>query len=179
MAVQVKRKTLIGAVTLACAFAVFPLHAQVATAPEAKAAFLLNFVKFTTWPESVAPDGADLILCVVGDERVVVALDEVTHGQRIDGRGIVVVALDDRDDVLRCHLLYVSGLRGDREQSLVDATRGRPILTASDSSTFMGRGGVAAFHIAGGRMKFSVNPSAAQRAHLRSWCWACWRGSDS
>ena len=73
----------------------------------------------------------------------------------------------DQDDVSRCHLVYASGLPADREQSLVEATRGRPILTASDSSTFMKRGGVVAFYIAGGRMKFSVNPSAAGRAQLR------------
>ena len=161
------RFTLVGAVTLACAFAALPLQAQVASAPELKAAFLLNFVKFTTWPASVSPDGADLTMCVVGDGRVVVALDEVTQGQRVDGRDIVVVALADYDDVRRCQLLYASGLPADREQSLVEATRGRPILTASDSSTFMKRGGVAAFHNVGGRMKFSVNPLAAERAQLR------------
>jgi hypothetical protein len=154
-------------VALACALAALTLQAQVATAPELKAALLLNFVKFTTWPESVAPHGADLTMCVVGDERVMIALDEITHGQRIDSRDIVVVALADQDDVQRCHLLYASGLRAGREQTLVETTRGRPILTASDSSTFMKRGGVAAFHNAGGRMKFSVNPSAAERAQLR------------
>jgi hypothetical protein len=167
MAIRHMSSTLIAAFTLACAFGALPLHAQVATAPEVKAAFLLNFVKFTTWPVSAAPYGADLTMCIIGDERVVVALDEVTRGQRIDGRGIVVVALEDQDDVRRCHLLYASGLRADRELRLVEATRGRPILTASDSSTFMKSGGVAAFHIAGGRMKFSVNPSAAGRAQLR------------
>jgi hypothetical protein len=161
MALRHARPTLIGAVALACAFAALPVQAQVATAPELKAAFLLNFVKFTSWPASVAPDGADLTMCVVG------ALDDVTRGQRIDGRGIVVMALGRGDNAERCHLLYASGLRADQERSLIDATRGRPILTASDSSTFMKRGGVAAFHIAGGRMKFSVNPSAAERAQLR------------
>jgi hypothetical protein len=167
MALRHARPTLIGAVALACAFAALPVQAQVATAPELKAAFLLNFVKFTSWPASVAPDGADLTMCVVGDGRVVIALDDVTRGQRIDGRGIVVMALGRGDNAERCHLLYASGLRADQERSLIDATRGRPILTASDSSTFMKRGGVAAFHIAGGRMKFSVNPSAAERAQLR------------
>ena len=167
MAFRLTRPTLVGAVTLACAVASLPVQAQVATAPELKAAFLLNFVKFTAWPVSGAPDGADLTICVIGDGRVVVALDQVTRGQRIDGRGIVVVALGDKDDVRRCHLLYASGLRADQEQSLIDATRGKPILTASDSHTYMKRGGVAAFHIAGGRMKFSVNPSAAERAQLR------------
>jgi len=167
MAFRHTRPALIGAVTLACAVAALPGQAQVATAPELKAAFLLNFVKFTTWPLSVAPDRADLTMCVVGDSRVVIALDDVTRGRRIDSRGIVVVTLADLDDVRRCHLLYASGLRAEQEQSLINATRGRPILTASDSSTFVKRGGVAAFHTAGGRMKFSVNPSAAERAQLQ------------
>ena len=167
MALRYHRPTLIGIVTLACALGGPPVQAQVATAPELKAALLLNFVKFTSWPASVAPDGRDLTMCVVGDDRVVIALDEVTRGQRIDGRGLVVVALGEKDNAQGCHLLYASGLRADQEQSLIDATRGRPILTASNSSTFMTRGGVAAFYIEGGRMKFSVNPSAAERAQLR------------
>jgi len=161
------RLGLLGALTLAGVLAVAPAYAQVATAPELKAAFLLNFVKFTNWPASVTPDGGALTMCVVGDGRVVIALEEVTRNQRIDSRAIVVVALIYQDDVQRCHLLYASGLRADREQSLIEATRGRPILTASDSASFMKRGGVAAFHVADGRMQFSVNPSAAERSHLR------------
>jgi hypothetical protein len=167
MAFRHTRPTLVGAVMLAWAFAALPVRAQVATAPELKAAFLLNFVRFTNWPVSVAPDGADLTMCIVGDGRIVIALNDVTRGRRVDDRGIVVRALGGGDNAERCHLLYASGLRADQEQSLIDATRGRPILTSSDSSTFMTRGGVAGFHIAGGRMKFSVNPSAAERAQLR------------
>jgi len=167
MAHLYQRRALIGVFVLAGALAATPVHAQVATAPELKAAFLLNFVKFTSWPARVTPDGADLTMCVIGDDRVMLALDELTRGQRIDRRGIVVVALRYQDDAQRCHLLYASGLRADQEQNLIDATRGKPVLTASDSSTFMARGGVAAFHIAAGKMKFSVNPSAAERAQLR------------
>ena len=162
-----QRPTLIGIVVLACALAATRVHAQVATAPELKAAFLLNFVKYTSWPASVAPDGVDLTMCVIGDDRVALALDELARGQRIDRRGVIVVALRYQDNAQRCHLLYASGLRADQEQNLIDATRGKPVLTASDSSTFMARGGVAAFHITGGKMKFSVNPSAAERAQLR------------
>jgi hypothetical protein len=46
---------------------VAPAHGQVATAPELKAAFLLNFVKFTTWPARTPSGDAKIAMCVVGD----------------------------------------------------------------------------------------------------------------
>ena len=63
----------------------------------------------------------------------------------LDGSPDAQLRIDDREDLEQCHLLYVSGLDSEREQRVIRITRARPILTASDSSTFMGHGGVAAF----------------------------------
>ncbi len=144
-----------------------PALAQQVTAPELKAAFLFNFVKFTTWPVSALPEKATIIMCVLGDGPVASALDVLTKGQRVHNRNIAVVRLGDRDAPSDCHLLYASDLSADSERGLLDAARDKPVLTASDSSSFMQHGGIAAFRIVGGRMRFSVNPSAADRARLR------------
>jgi hypothetical protein len=157
----------LGALVLAGAVAVGPAAGQVATVPELTAAFLFNFVKFTTWPASALPDGVAITMCVIGDNRVESALDRLTDGRTVTGRGIAVARRDDRDDLQGCQLLYSSGLGGDRERRLIEVTRGRPILTASDSDTFLRHGGIAAFHVERGRMRFSVNPTAAERAQLR------------
>lgn len=158
---------LLGAVALLAAAGTGPIHAQVATAPELKAAFLVNFVRFTTWPADALPAGAPLSMCVLGDSPVAQALEEFTRGQDIAGHAIVVRRLRDQDTGRGCHLLYASDLRAEREARLIEDSRGAPVFTASDSGTFMRRGGIAAFHLAAGRMRFSVNPAAAKRGRLQ------------
>lgn len=157
----------LGAIALLAAVGTGPARAQVATAPELKAAFLVNFVRFTTWPADALPADAPLSMCVLGDSSVAAALEEFTREQRIGGRAIVVRRLRDQDDGRDCHLLYASDLRAEREARLVEDSRGTAVFTASDSGTFMRRGGIAAFHLAAGRMRFSVNPSAARRGRLQ------------
>lgn len=63
--------------------------------------------------------------------------------------------------------MYGAGLVGRRADQLIQETSARPILTLSDSSDFAERGGVANFFIDNGRMRFAVNPRAADRAQLR------------
>jgi len=158
---------LLVAIALLAAAGTGPAGAQVATAPELKAAFLFNFVRFTTWPADALPAGGPIAICVLGDRPVAQALEDFTRDQHLDGHAIVVRRLRDQDAGRDCHLLYASDLRADREARLIAQTRGAAVLTASDSATFMQRGGIAAFHLAAGRMRFSVNPSAAKRARLQ------------
>lgn len=142
------------------------VSAQVATAPELKAAFLCNFVKFTTWPATMPAD-TPIRMCVLGDARVARALDELTAGTTVGGRSLTIFRMQSAEAAGDCHLVYASGLDEQAERRLLEITGRLPVLTTSDSRTFMRRGGIAAFHIAGGKMKFSVNPSAAERAQLR------------
>ena len=66
------------------------LHAQNATASKIKAAFLYNFAKFAEWPaESLAP-GQQLHLCVVGDDAVADALEEMIRGRAVEGHELTV-----------------------------------------------------------------------------------------
>jgi hypothetical protein len=144
-----------------------PAAGQVATAPELKAAFLLNFVKFTTWPAAALGGEGPIRMCVLGDARVASALDGLTAGQKVAGHPLLVLRMKSEEAAAACHLLYASGLDEEAERRLLELTRRAAVLTTSDSRTFMRRGGIAAFHIADGRMKFSINPAAAERAQLR------------
>jgi hypothetical protein len=49
---------------------------QSVSAPELKAAYLLNFTKFVEWPADEVPAGAPLALCIVSDDAVADALEQ-------------------------------------------------------------------------------------------------------
>ena len=61
---------------------------------------------------------------------------------------------------------FVYGPPGRNQAQELVRDVGGPILTVS-AARFAERGGVANFFVDGGRMRFAVNPGAAERARLR------------
>lgn len=143
------------------------VEAQHASAPELIAAYLLNFVKFTTWPEEHLPAGARIVICVLDDDRVADALTQITIGKSVGGRPIDVRGAPRRSGPGGCQMVYSSGLDGRRARQLIHETSGLPILTVGASSEFAEQGGVANFFVDRGRMRFAVNTRAADRAQLQ------------
>jgi hypothetical protein len=135
--------------------------------PELKAAFLLNFAKFTVWPPEMLPPDSPLIACVLGGGRVAEALEDLTRGQQVQGREVIVRRIDADGPIRTCHLLYGTALEGPRAAAVVGKVASAPVLTVSDSADFASRGGIANFYVDAGRMRFAVNPEAATRAGLR------------
>lgn len=143
-----------------------PEARQAATAPELKAAFLLNFARYTTWPATILPRGADLSICVSGDNRVADTLIDLARLQQVQDRAVTVrhVKNDGPDG---CHLLFWSGSQTAERQALLQAAADKPVLTVGDAPDFARAGGMINFFIEDQRMRFAINPGAAQRAGLR------------
>lgn len=139
--------------------------AQGITAPELKAAFLYNFAKFTNWPDDVVVVNGALVLCVAGDGAVGDALERVSTGHSIDGHPVLITR-GQIDGLPRCHVLYASGLDAKQSVRLLDSLKGLAVFTVSDFNQFAQLGGVAQFFVEDGRMRFAINPDAAERAHL-------------
>jgi hypothetical protein len=137
-----------------------------ATAPDLKAAFLINFARFTTWPLDALPAGSSLTICVIGDNRVADAIEDLARRQRIREWNILVRRAKG-DAAAGCHLAYWSASHVAREQDQLQAMARKPVLTVSDSPEFMNFGGIASFFVDSGKMRFAVNPAAAGRAQLR------------
>ncbi len=56
-----------------------------------KSAFLLNFVKFTTWPDGAfAEDDSPIVITVFGNGKIVPILNKTTKGVKVHGRQIVI-----------------------------------------------------------------------------------------
>ena len=142
-------------------------EAEGASAPQLTAAFLLNFVKFTTWPEGALPADSPLTVCVLDNDRVADELSALARTTKVVGRGVAVRRVTLQSSLQQCQVLYGGDVDNRRTGPLLDATSGHPILTVGASSDFAERGGVANFFVDNGRMRFAVNPKAAERSHLR------------
>ena len=131
-----------------------------------KAAFLYNFVKFTEWPTDAVGEGAPIVLCVA-DSVVADALDQTIPGHAVDGHPLSVTRLKPDAVPRGCAVLYVGGENEKRRGVLLAGVRGQSVLSVSDVPGFIAQGGVAYFFIEDSKMRFAINPGAAQRARLR------------
>jgi hypothetical protein len=138
------------------------LTAQRGLEYEVKAAYLYNIVNFVTWPpDAVSPLADPLRVCVFGDDPFGALLNRAMQGGTAAMRPIVVDRLADVSAVTMCDLVFVAGGNTDRIDRVVKATGQRPVLTVGEAPDFLRRGGMIAFVVDGGRVRFDINLSAA------------------
>jgi hypothetical protein len=136
-----------------------------ATAPTVTAAFLLKFISFVDWPVDVLPPDAALTMCLA-DPPVAEAVSRALSGRPASARPINVRQVEMGAVPPECGVLYVSDLDARRTATLINALRGRSVLSVSNDEDFARRGGTIQLFLENGSMKFSVNPQAAERARL-------------
>jgi hypothetical protein len=135
---------------------------QAVTQPALRAAFLYNFVKFTEWTGDVS--SGPLTICIVEDSALENALTDLVDGSSINGRAVLI----SRTGRLRaCHLVYLGATEPERAASILDELQGASVLTVSAGYDFVRLGGIVGLVVEQGRMRFAINPDAAQRAGLR------------
>lgn len=141
------------------------LQSQTAAAAELKAAFLLNFARFTTWPG--LPANAPLAICVLGDDRVFDALEKTVRGRTVEGRGLSAIRAPAGADAKACQVLFVSAPAVAAARSTLASASGRPVLTVSDSDRFAQSMGMIELYARDARMQFAINVEAVERANLQ------------
>jgi hypothetical protein len=154
------------ALLLACASA-GSAAGPVASASDLKAAFLLNFVRFTEWPADAFGNGDRLVVCLMDDTGVAAAFQHLARGRTAGKREVEPRSIQKNGDFSACHVAYVSGLDDKRSEELVSTLKDSPVLTMSDDARFAERGGIANFFVENETMGFAVNMTALQRARLQ------------
>jgi hypothetical protein len=145
-----------------------PLQAQATDEAHVKAAFLFNFAKFVSWPSPTFKAPSDSFqICVLGPSVVGPALMEIAHDKTVDGRPLVVTTISDSTAAASCQILFVSAVATQKARPLLDEVRSRSVLTVGESAGFAAAGGIVNFKMEDGRVRFEINPKAAEQAHLQ------------
>ena len=140
------------------------LQAQGVSTPGLTAAFIFSFVKFTTWPADALREAGPIVICVSGNDQVADCA-RPTHVRQEGGRAPARWSggRTSTGRLTECHVVFAASLDRDTCAGAGTGRFGHPILTVSDLEDFAEHGGVANFFIDGGRMRFAVNPDAAER----------------
>ncbi|MDP3857921.1 MAG: YfiR family protein [Stagnimonas sp.] len=167
------RSSAVGAV--AVLLAVVLLAAQGAHAAEAvskeyqiKAAFLYNFAKFVEWPPaSFADASSPIIIGVLGQNPFGGELEQVVKDRKINGRDVLIKTLETVEQAASVQIVFLAAGEDARIPKLLAAVSDKAVLTVGESDAFASQGGAIRFVLDGDKVRFRINLTPADRAHLK------------
>jgi YfiR/HmsC-like len=131
-----------------------------------KAAYLLNFTKFIAWPPTAFADpAAPFAICVLGADPFGQALDEIVAGESVGGRRLTIRRIGQTPAPQACQLVFFGVT--DQRLAASPGRLGPGVLTVGEGQSFLREGGMIAFVIDQHRVRFDINPAAAEGAALK------------
>ncbi len=134
-----------------------------------KAAFTYRFLLFTRWPEQASKKRRNTIRIGVIDNEALVLLFKDLSQKHISKKTIEVLPLgtDASPELLRsCQLLYISTTSSSKRKHFLKQVAGYPVLTISDTDSFLEQGGMIALFRQHNKVHFSVNRKNANDAGI-------------
>jgi hypothetical protein len=129
-----------------------------------KAAFVLNFARYTSWPP---PEPGDRYrICIVGRDSVGDAM-RLLDGKPLKGKTVAVLPATTDFASSSCQLLYISKSESGEMRRILAAADGKPILTVSDLPSFAQAGGMIGLKIVDNRVRFDINARIAKNVGLQ------------
>jgi YfiR/HmsC-like len=132
---------------------------------DVKAAFLLNFARFVTWPSSAFADPhSPFAICILGNDPFDGTLDQLVAGESVEDRKVTVQRLKAPPPPKACQILFISS--SERDVPGILEGLGPGVLTVSEQPDFLRAGGIIRFAIEDRHVRFDINQRAAANAAL-------------
>lgn len=132
-----------------------------------KAAFLLNFVRYTTWPkERFEDEKSPVVLTVVGRDPFGDVLESTFKGEQANGRRIEVQRSRAVPAELEGHVVFCGTLEKAERQLLLERCRKRPLLLIGETPDFASDGACINFYLQDQKARFEINTEAVAEAGL-------------
>jgi len=133
-----------------------------------KAAFILNFILLTDWPEDLpAAGGGTIDVCVVGFKNVPRSIQDL-NGRKVRERTLRVVPNYSGAIHTQCQVIFYGAETGtDTLVRSLTAVRSLPVLTIGDNSKVTRLGGAIHFYKEKDRLRFAINPKVVSQQGLK------------
>ena len=135
---------------------------------EIKAAFLLDFARFTEWSPSAFSNATQpLVIGIIGqdpfDSEI---LDGLSH-KKFNGRAVTIRHFKRAPDIDVCHVLFVGSVKDKELPVILDAIKDRGILTVGESAGFLAAGGMIRFLFQDEKIRFEVNLRTVENTSVK------------
>lgn len=134
-----------------------------------KATYMARFAEFIEWPEEADKDrlARAFVLSVIGDAPFRDILERTYAALKIRNKNVEIRYVSSIEESEGSQILFVSRSEKAKLKQILAFTRGKPILTVSDTKTFSGKGVIINFYTEGKKVRFEINRSAAEETGLR------------
>jgi hypothetical protein len=140
------------------------------SAETVKAAFLVNFVRFTDWPKGDPADVAPYSIGISGNRQLEDELIRLADRQLVRGHRLRIVRIKSPADLADLHVAYfdtaTAEIEGLPAREALPLLRARPVLTISDGPGFLADGGIIRIFREDKALRFEISPDAARKAGL-------------
>jgi hypothetical protein len=143
------------------------LSAQTIDETHVKALFLYNFTTFVQWPDSAfnSPN-SPFVIGIAGRNVFSSVLYKIVEGEKVGTHPIIVKGVEDKNDAMKCHLLFFERSFFDSFHEIIPELKNYPILTVSDADNFITRAGMIRLYRSQNKIKLEINPRRAAEARL-------------
>ncbi len=129
-----------------------------------KSVFLYNFASFIKWPNSAFVNNNNFYICILGEDPFKQVIDITVENENISGHPIMIKRLAKlkKEDI--CQILFVS--KTENTPNILPIVTNFPILTISDTDSFVEQGGMIQFFNRGKKIRFLINPEKVKETGL-------------
>ena len=151
---------------LLIAFACSGARSVWASDASVRISFLLNFSRFTEWPDSGLALDTPMTFCIAPGDPEMSSAFTALQRQTLRNRPVSAIHVARPADAVRCNVLYLpTEVPGGSAPWLASVERAGT-LTVSDRPDFTEEGGVIGLIMVAGRYRFDVNLGSAKRRNL-------------
>lgn len=133
-----------------------------------KAAFILNFILLTDWPEEIPEvDGGEVVVCVVGFKNLPQSFKSLNN-KKVRGKPLRIVAKSSGTTLPPCQVIFYSEETDtDTLVRSLTSVRLQPVLTIGENSKATRLGGAIHFYKDKDRLRFAINPNVVSEQGLK------------
>ena len=131
-----------------------------------KAAFLIQFANYVKWPpHAFSAADTPFTIGILGDDPFGDTLEKLLGS--IQGRPLAIRRSREAADLLGAQMVFISKSERANIASILGSFAGTSTLTVGETEGFTTQGGMIEFTREGDKIRFRINPPAAQRAGLQ------------
>lgn len=132
-----------------------------------KAAFLVNFIRFISWPqETFSSDTEPFQLCIIGENPFGNELEKI-RSKRFNNRGLEVAYSTDSADLTQCQMAFLSPEAKAFAHGMINELGHSKAVIVSDFPGFVDQGGSIEFVIQKDRLAFIINQSELEQRDIQ------------
>lgn len=133
-----------------------------------KAAFVYKFGDYIEWPsEAFAGPNSPLVIGVVGADALADELAHIAAGRTIGGRPVAVRKLKYGEPLVGLHVIFVGRSSSEQQAFALNAIKGRPALTVTESADGLTLGSMINFVVVSDKVRFDVALSPVEEGRLK------------